>query len=121
MLELQIKQKADKLVDAIQSLPETKEFLEALQNYENDEELKSLREKYFFLSKEFQKKQYDGTLTQSEIVELRQLAAQIQKNPLTMHLIDKQEKFKAILQDINNSISNEISMDFARLVSSLNC
>ncbi len=121
MLDSLIQKKADNLIDAIQSLPETKEFLEALEKYENDEELKSLRERYFLLSEEFQRKQYEGTLTQSEILELRQIATKFQNNHLTVNLLEKQEKLEAILRKINNVISSEISMDFARLASPSSC
>lgn len=121
MLTQNLKQAADELAAAIQSLQATKEYLEALNRYENDFELKNLKEKYYYLSEEFLRKQYEGSLTQSEIIELKQLASKINNNPLTKKLIEKENELKMILQDVNNIISDEISMDFARLAAPSNC
>jgi len=121
MIDKQIKYIADDFVRAIQSTPEAIEYLTALNEYESDEELAGLTEKYYTLSAEFQKKQYDGTLTQEEIAELRRLVAEIQNNPLNKEFIEKQNTLKEILQGINGVISSEISMDFAKLAAPSTC
>ena len=120
-MEKQIEYVADDFVRALQATPEVIEYLGALDKYESDEELSSLTEKYYTLSAEFQKKQYDGTLTQPEIAELRRLASKIQNNSLNKELAEKQNSVKEILQSCNASISNEISMDFAKLAAPSTC
>lgn len=114
-MEKQIEYVADDFVRALQSVPEVIEYLDALSKYENDEEINNLTEKYFSLANEFQKKQYEGTLTQEEINEIRTIASQIQNDPLNTELTKTQNQIKEILQQCNVTISNEISMDFAKL------
>jgi len=114
-MKKQIEYVANDFVRAIQSVPEVINYLDALSNYENDKEINNLTEKYYSLSNEFQVKQYEGTLTQPEIIELRILASKIQNNPLNRELDEKRNNLKDILQACNDSISNEIAMDFAKL------
>lgn len=115
MIDTQIKYIADGFIRALQSTQEVIEYIDALNNYENDKELASLTERYYSLSADFQKKQYEGTLTQPEIAELRVLVSKIQNNPLNIDMINKQSRAKEILQSCNTDVSNVISMDFAKL------
>ncbi|HMU43030.1 MAG TPA: YlbF family regulator [Ignavibacteriaceae bacterium] len=121
MIDNQIKYVADNFIRSLQAIPEVIEYLTALESYENDEEIKNLTDKYYSLSSEFQKKQYDGTLTQEEINELRTIGTKIQNNALNLNLAEKQNAIKSILQECNATISNEISMDFAKLASPSTC
>ena len=115
MIEMQVKNIADEFIRSVLSVPEVIEYLSALNKYENNEEITSLTEKYYSLSADFNKKQYDGTLTEEEINELRRITAEIKNNPLNIELADKQNIVKGILQGYNANISIEISMDFAKL------
>lgn len=121
MIDTQLKNIADNFIRSLQSIPEVIEYITALESYENDEEIKILTDKYYSLSAEFQKKQYDGTLTQEEINELRTIGKKIQNNPLNLNLAEKQNNIKSILQECNVNISNEISMDFAKLAAPSSC
>lgn len=121
MIDTQLKNIADNFIRSLQSIPEVIEYITALESYENDEEIKNLTDKYYSLSAEFQKKQYDGTLTQEEINELRTIGKKIQNNPLNLNLAEKQNNIKSILQECNVNISNEISMDFAKLAAPSSC
>ncbi len=121
MIDTQLKNIADNFIRSLQSIPEVIEYITALDSYENDEEIKILTDKYYSLSAEFQKKQYDGTLTQEEINELRTIGKKIQNNPLNLNLAEKQNNIKSILQECNVNISNEISMDFAKLAAPSSC
>lgn len=121
MIDTQTKFIADNFIRSLQAMPEVMEYLDALSNYENDKEINSLTEKYYTLSGEFQKKQYDGTLTQEEISELRSIGTVIQTNPLNINLAEKQNNIKSILQECNENISNEILMDFAKLAAPSSC
>jgi cell fate (sporulation/competence/biofilm development) regulator YlbF (YheA/YmcA/DUF963 family) len=114
-MEKQIEYVANDFVRALQSVPEVIEYLEALSNYESDEKIINLTERYYSLSAEFQKKQYEGNLTQEEINEIRTITSQIQNDPHNTELTRTQNQIKQILQQCNVTISNEISMDFAKL------
>jgi cell fate (sporulation/competence/biofilm development) regulator YlbF (YheA/YmcA/DUF963 family) len=121
MINTQTKFIADNFIRSLQAMPEVMDYLEALSAYENDTEMIGLTEKYYTLSDEFQKKQYDGTLTQEEISELREIASKVQTNPLNINLAEKQNNIKSILQECNVNISNELSMDFAKLAAPSSC
>jgi cell fate (sporulation/competence/biofilm development) regulator YlbF (YheA/YmcA/DUF963 family) len=121
IMEKQIEYIADEFVRAIQATPTVIEYMEALAKVESNEEITKLTEKYHTLSVEFQKKQYDGTITQEEINELRTLASKIQNNALNIALAEKENLLKIILQGCNAAISNEISIDFARLAAPSGC
>ncbi len=121
MIDEQTKYIADDFVRTLQSAPEIIDYLSAIKSYNNDEELIKLTEKYYELSSDFQRKQYDGTLTQQEIAELRMLAKEIQSNPLNQSLFEKQAIVKDFLQNINQILSNEISMDFAKFAAPSSC
>ncbi|MFA3781572.1 YlbF family regulator [Melioribacteraceae bacterium 4301-Me] len=121
MIDTQLKFIADEFIRSLQSMPQVIEYLDALNKYENDEIITSLMENYNQLSIDFQKKQYDGTLTQADIAELRKLAAEIQNNKLYKELIKKQNNLKELLQECNDIVSNEISMDFAKLAAPSSC
>lgn len=121
MIDNQTKFIADNFIRSLQALPEVIEYLDALFAYENDKEINDLMNKYYSLSNQFQKKQYDGTLTQEDINELREIASKIQNNPLNAKLVEKQNSLKSILQECNEAISNEISMDFAKLAAPSSC
>lgn len=120
-MEKQIEYVADEFVRAIQATPIVIEYMEALANVEGNEEITKLTEDYHTLSTEFQKKQYDGTVTQEEINELRTLASKINNNAQNIALAEKENLFKIILQGCNATISNEISMDFAKLAAPSGC
>lgn len=121
MIDTQTKFIADNFIRSLQAMPEVMDYLDALSAYENDEEINNLTEKYYTLSGEFQKKQYDGTLTQEEISELREIASKVQTNPLNINLAEKQNNIKSTLQECNVNISNELSMDFAKLAAPSSC
>ncbi len=77
MIDNQTKFIADNFIRSLQALPEVIDYLDALSTYENDNEINDLMNKYYSLSNQFQKKQYDGTLTQEDINELREIASKI--------------------------------------------
>ena len=120
-MEKQIEYVADDFVRALQATPEVIGYTEALAKFENNEEITRLTEKYDSLALDFQRKQYDGTLTQEEINELRTLALKIQKNSFNTELDEKENLLKNILKGCNATISNEISMDFAKLAAPSTC
>jgi cell fate (sporulation/competence/biofilm development) regulator YlbF (YheA/YmcA/DUF963 family) len=120
-MEKQIEYVADEFVRALQATPMVIDYMEALAKVESNEEITNLTEKYHTLSAEFQKKQYDGTITQEEINELRTLISKIQNNALNIALAEKENLLKIILQGCNAAISNEISMDFAKLAAPSRC
>ncbi|MGK9476422.1 YlbF family regulator [Melioribacter sp. OK-6-Me] len=121
MIDNQIKFITDNFIRSFQAVPEVIDYLDALSAYENDKEINDLVDKYYLLSSQLQEKQYDGTLEQEDINELSEIASKIQNNPLNVKLAEKQNNLKSILQECNEAISNEISMDFAKLAAPSSC
>lgn len=120
-MEKKIEYVADYFVNALNSLPEVIEYTEALKKYKNDEDVTQLSDEYFSLSQNFQKKQYEGTLTQEEISQLRLVAAKLQNNPLNIELAEKQRELVMVLQECNYEISNIAGLDFAKLAAPSTC
>lgn len=121
IMEKQIEYIVDDFVRTLQSMSQVIEYIETLEKIENDKEISDFNKKYHSLAADFQTKQYDGTLTQDEISELRTLASKIQNNSINIELAEKENSIKKILQGSNAAISNEISMDFAKLASPSTC
>lgn len=121
IVEKQIEYLANDFIRALQAMPQVNEYIEAYYNFINDTEIVALTEKYNLLSVEFREKQYEGTLTQEEISELRMLTSEIHGNIINIKYAEKQNNLKIILRECNVSISNEISMDFAKLAAPSTC
>jgi cell fate (sporulation/competence/biofilm development) regulator YlbF (YheA/YmcA/DUF963 family) len=114
-MDNQIKSIADQFVNRLFAVPEVIEYNEALDKYENNEEMKSLTGRYNSLAAGFQQKQYDGTLTQEEITEMRSLVNSIRSHPLENEIQNKQALLVGILQECNDEISSVLNMDFAKI------
>ena len=114
-MDNQIKSIADQFVNRLFAVPEVIEYNEAINKYENNEEIQTLTEKYNSLAAGFQQKQYDGSLTQEEITEMRSLVNSIRSNPLEKEIQDKQAQLVSILQECNDEISSVLTMDFAKV------
>ncbi len=114
-MDNQIKSIADQFVNRLFAVPEVIEYNEAINKYENNEEIQTLTEKYNSLAAGFQQKQYDGSLTQEEITEMRSLVNSIRSNPLENEIQDKQAQLVSILQECNDEISSILTMDFAKV------
>lgn len=114
-MDNQIKSIADQFVNRLFAVPEIIGYNEALDKYENNEEIQGLIEKYNSLSSEFQQKQYVGTLTQEEINEMRSLINSIRSHPLENEIQNKQALLAGILQECNDEISSVLNMDFAKI------
>jgi len=111
----QIKSITDIFVKKLFAMPEIIEYNEALAKYENNEEIKSLTGKYDALAPDFQKRQYDGTLTQEEINEMRTIVNKIRSHPLENEIQNKQAELVGVLQECNYEISSVLNMDFAKI------
>jgi cell fate (sporulation/competence/biofilm development) regulator YlbF (YheA/YmcA/DUF963 family) len=114
-MDSQIKSIADQFVNRLFAVPEVIDYNETLDKYENNEEIKTLTEKYNSLAAGFQQKQYDGTLTQEEITEMRALVNSIRSHPLEIEIQNKQALLVGILQECNDELSSVLNMDFAKI------
>ncbi|MHB1686424.1 MAG: YlbF family regulator [Ignavibacteriaceae bacterium] len=111
----QIKSIADQFVNRLFAVPEVIEYNETLGKYENNEEIKSLTGRYNSLAVDFQKKQYDGSLTQEEINEMRSIVSKLRSHPLENEIQNKQSELVGVLHECNDEISSVINMDFAKI------
>ncbi len=114
-MDNQIKSIADQFVNRLYAVPEVLEYNDALNKYENNEEIQTLIKKYNSLAVDFQRKQYDVTLTQEEITEMRSLVNSIRSHPLEIDVQNKQQLLVDILRECNDEISSVLNMDFAKI------
>lgn len=110
-----IKLITDQFVTRLFAMPEVIEYKASLLKYENNEEIKTLTERYRLLSVDFQKKQHNGTLTQEEINEVRSIVSKLRSHPLQSEIQNKQAELIGVLQECNNEISSVINMDFTKI------
>ncbi|VAX28985.1 hypothetical protein MNBD_IGNAVI01-3079 [hydrothermal vent metagenome] len=111
----QIKLSADQLADAIKESEEVREYIKAVDDYNNDEEINSLIEKYYSMNTDFQKIQKARTLTQEERDNMKSIVDRLNSNQLTSNVQNVENKMLDLLIECNGEISAVINMDFAKL------
>ena len=92
--------------------PAVIEFRTAEAALENDPEFVRLSESYNGLAQQLQQKQSDGSLTQEQINELRELQAQINSHSAAQRFIAAREQNAALVHDCNHEISSILGFDF---------
>lgn len=65
--------------------------------------------------------QASGSVTQSEIVALRAIQEQVQRNPVIMNYIQTQQEAVNFLREINAEISQLLGIDFASFTNRATC
>lgn len=113
MIDMKIKLTAEEFVRYLKSSDEMKQFQIAKGLFENDPELKKLREEFTLLAKEFQQKQLSQSITQGEINRIRALQRTIGAHPLAVQFANAQEALVGMLQHCNGALSEELGFDFA--------
>jgi cell fate (sporulation/competence/biofilm development) regulator YlbF (YheA/YmcA/DUF963 family) len=58
---------------------------------------------------EFQKKQTDGSLKDSDLEELKKLGEQIEKNPAIMELMTKEQQLAKLMDEVNQIMFKPIN------------
>ena len=73
MIDITVQESADEFVRVLAESAVVSAFQDAKASLEGDKELSALRNQHARMSRQFRSKQFDGTLTQEEISELRTL------------------------------------------------
>ncbi|MFT8393846.1 MAG: YlbF family regulator, partial [Liquorilactobacillus ghanensis] len=63
---------------------------------------------------EFQKKQADGSLKDSDLEELKKLGEQVEKNPAIMELMTKEHQLAKLMDEVNQICLNQL-MNFIKI------
>jgi len=113
MIDMKTKLIAEEFVRYLRSSDEMKRFQAAKVLFENDPELRTLKEEFTLLAKEFQQKQHSQSITQGEIDRMRSLQRGISMHPRAVQFAKAQEAFMHTLRDCNTALSEELGFDFA--------
>lgn len=105
---------AEILARAIRATPEWKSFENARTSFEHDAELQELVSRYRRLAGLWQTAQQRGQgLMGSAAVELAQVRSQIEAHPVYQQERETAGAVLALLQKLNQRISEELGLDFA--------
>ena len=113
MIDNQLKLAAEEFVRNLSSSQAVKEFKSAQTEYQNNPDVKKMREEYVSVAQNFQQKQSNGTLTQEDINVIRQLQTNLNKHPAIIRYAQAQQMMVMMLQDCNSAISEMLGFDFA--------
>lgn len=110
-----IKLSANQFADALKESYPVREYIKAVDNYKNDEEINQLTEKYYTMSADFQKIQKERNITQEERDEMKSIIDNLNSHILTSNVKNAENKMLDLLIKCNDEISAVINMDFANL------
>jgi len=113
MIDITLKEAADEFVRVLAASPVVTAFQEAKAGMESDETLPALRDQYTRLVEQFQRKQFDGTLTQQDISKLRTLNNQVSTHPASIRFVESRDKALAMLSGCNQAMGTLLGFDFA--------
>lgn len=113
MIDIQLKLVAEEFVRYLKSSQPVKEFQMVQGVYQNNPEVKKLREEYISLSQKFQQKQSSGTLTQEDINAIRKIQTSLSRHPVTERYAQAQQTMVTMLQECNDAMSEVLGFDFA--------
>ena len=111
-METTLQQAAKVFSDAIKADETVSTFFDARQAYDSDEEIYQLRLKYTQLVHDLRMKQNEGTLSEEDISELRELEQQVNDHPQTQRLSRVQSSAIESLQTCNTRISERLGFDY---------
>ncbi|MFP4644245.1 MAG: YlbF family regulator [Spirochaetales bacterium] len=111
-MEAALQQAAKDFSDAIKADETVSTFFEARQAYDSNEEVYQMRLKYTQLVHDLRMKQNEGTLSEEDISELRQLEQQVNDHPRTQQLSQAQSSAIELLQTCNTRISERLGFDY---------
>lgn len=111
----QTKISANQFVEALKESYAVREYLKAVNDYNNDEEINQLTEKYYTLNADYKNIQKTRVLTQEEKDEMNTIINNLNSHQLTGNIRNVESKMLDLLIECNGEISAIINMDFAKL------
>lgn len=110
---MQLKLAADEFVRYLRSSDAVKEFQIAKGQFENDADVKAMRQEYTSLARSYRDKERAGTLSEDDIAKLRSLQKAFNTHPVVVRYVRAQEALVALLRHCNESVSEDLGFDFA--------
>ena len=106
---MSLEKKAQELADAISESTEFEELKEAEGKIETSEEAQNIIQKFQSKQKQVQMMQQTGQEINEDLkTEMQSLQAEMQENEIISDLMDKQEEFNKIMEEVNNVLSTAI-------------
>lgn len=100
---------ANALEQEIRKMKEFKEMKEAFQHVQKDETASQLFKSFQNFQLKMQQKQMQGQdFTEEDNKEAKEITAEVQKNSLITTLMEKEQLFNVILQDLNRIIMSPV-------------
>ncbi|MBI2487635.1 MAG: YlbF family regulator [Deltaproteobacteria bacterium] len=116
MVGIQLKKASEEFVHYLRSSQELKEFKEAKAAFDKDPEIMKLHQEITTLAHEFNKKQNNKTLRQSDIDRMRLLQQKLNSHPKTVRYTQTRQQLAIMLQECNSIISGIIGFNFAATI-----
>lgn len=110
----QIKLSADKFVEALKDTLQVREYLNAVDEYNSNSEMKKLLDKYYRKSNDFSEIQKSRALTEEEKNEMKSIVNEINTHFLTKQIQKAEVEMLELLIDCNVEISSVLELDFAK-------
>lgn len=118
MLDQKLKLSAEDFVRAVKSSQPVKDFGLEQAAFNNDPVVKTLRERYTTLAREFQQKQAENRLTSEDIAQLKAVQRELNLHPVSQRFARAQQNMIAMLQECNNAMGEVLGFDFAATAAS---
>lgn len=113
MIDRAVQESADEFVRVLAASPVVSAFQEATASLEGDEELTALRNQHVKMTEQFRSKQFDGSLTQEDISNLRAMFERVSKHPLNVQFAAARNEALRLLGSCNEAMSSLLGFDFA--------
>ena len=108
--EAAVEESLQAFVETLRDSATYRQFVDASEQLEADEEAQSLLETYRRKQQELQADEFDSSI----MGELQQLQAEVSNNDTIQHHQAAREELVALLEETNNVISEQISQEFAQ-------
>ena len=108
----------------IQNLLASEPFLayqKSREQFKSDSQAHALIERLSALQAELRRQQTNGSVTQADLEELRAVQAEVQANTTLIAHTSTQQEAVSFLREINQEISQLLSVDFAILAKQSTC
>ena len=109
------------LGEALAELPEYEAFEAAKETVDNDSDVQQKMQEFEQMQKEFMVARQQGEATEEGLEELRATREELESMEAMEELRDAQNNFVEVLEVVNESISDELEVDFGDSVGSCGC
>lgn len=120
-LPLELYEATDSLIQKLLASEPFPAYQKSRAQFKSDSQAHALIERLSALQTELRRKQTNGSVTQTDIEELRAVQAQVQANATLIAYANTQQDAVNFLREINQEISQLLGVDFAILAKQSTC